>query len=171
MNLTLEFPGVSKQQYVTGRRDCGIKRDTYYILSKQHSSYNDKKRFSQLLTFQVNKYTCPSCFRKKKKSKMLLKNCLQIWPCCILWGLSSNPSSGLISQQYMPSCSSQGQCYPLLCGLANTSHLTHWWNSICHLFSVLMLPGNLTPGSFTNYPTPIFTFRAIRCVLQTLCSW
>lgn len=69
MNLALEFPGVSKQQYVTGRRDCGIKRDTYYILSKQHSSYNDKKRFSQLLTFQVNKYTCPSCFRKKKKAR------------------------------------------------------------------------------------------------------
>lgn len=45
MNLTLEFPGVRKQQYVTGRRDCEIERDTYYILSKQHSSYNDKKGF------------------------------------------------------------------------------------------------------------------------------
>lgn len=168
MNPTLGFPGVSKQQYVTGRRDCGIKRATYSILSK-HSSYNDKKkRFSQLLTFQVNKYTCPTLL--KKKSKILLKNCLQSWPCCILWGLSSNPSSGLKNQQYMPSCSSQGQCYPLLCGLAYTSHLTHRWNSICHLFSVLMLPANSTPDSFANYPTPVSTPRAIRCVPKTLCS-
>lgn len=170
MNLTLEFPGVSKQQYVTGRRDCEIERDTYYILSKQHSPYNDKKGFPNYSHSRWTNIPAHLALEKKKR-KMLLKNFLQSWPCCILWGLSSNPSSGLINQQYIPCCSSQGQCYPLLCDLANTSHLTHRWNSICHLFSVLMLPGNSTPGFFTNYLTPISTPRAIRCVPQTLCSW
>lgn len=67
MNLTLEFPGVSKQQYVTGRRDCEIERDTYYILSKQHSSYNDKKGFPNYSHSRWTNIPAHLALEKKKK--------------------------------------------------------------------------------------------------------
>ena len=164
MNLALDFPGVSKQQYVTGRRDCGIKRDTYYILSKQHSSYNDKKGFPN---YSHSRWTnIPAHLALEKKKQDVIEELSS--DLTLLHPMRTEFEPKLRTFQ---STVYAFLLYPLLCGLANTSHLTHWWNSICHLFSVLMLPGNLTPGAFTNYPTPVFTFRAIRCVPQTLCSW
>lgn len=65
MNPTLEFPGVSKQQYMTGGGTVGSGEmlTPYY----QNTVPIMIKKVSQLLTFQVNKYTCPTLLKKKAR--------------------------------------------------------------------------------------------------------